>query len=195
MKEAEKTRDKIIESAIQCFSRYGYDGTSVECICEVAGVSKGSFFYHFPTKQSLFLEILNGWLEEVDREIEELNKSNEDIPTKLLKMTSILVDIIATGEKEISLTFEFWNRALHDKDTLEKIISQFEQYRSYFSKLILEGIEMGDFKAPEPEIVSYTIVSFAVGLLIQRLFSSEERDWEKIAKEGSQIIIDGLKEG
>jgi len=186
------TKERIIRSAMECFSRNGYDGTSVERICESARISKGSFFYYFPTKQSLFLEILSRWLEDVDRNMGEVVKADEDIRIKLLNLSMSLIDILTTGEKEISLTFEFLNRALHDEETFKRIISMFESYRNYFSSLLEEDIKKGRIINIDPKIVSYTIVSFAVGLLVQRLFSVDDTDWVTIAREGLEIIIKGL---
>ncbi|MGQ9845429.1 MAG: TetR/AcrR family transcriptional regulator [Caldisericia bacterium] len=49
-----KTKKKIIEEAEILFTENGYDATSVKDICEKVGISKGAFFYHFPTKEFLF---------------------------------------------------------------------------------------------------------------------------------------------
>ncbi len=193
MEENRETKERIIDSAIECFSRYGYEGTSVDMICRSAGVSKGSFFYYFPTKQSLFLEILNFWLQDVDRAMEEVNNSSEDVSSKLLNLSKVLLDIISSGEREISLTFEFWSRALHDRETLEKIISMFRRYRDYFSDLLSEGIKNGEFIDLDCKTASYTIIAFALGMLIQRLFPSGEEDWEKLARDGLEIVLAGLR--
>lgn len=193
MREERRTREKIIESAVDCFSKKGYDATSVEDICRVAGISKGGFFHYFPTKQSLFLEILNVWLEDLNKKMEDIYKSTLDIDAKLLELSTILIDIITTGKTEISLTFEFWNRALRDREILEKIVAMFESYRTYFSLLVEEEIKRGNIGSCNPEAVSYTIVSFAIGLLIQRLFSLEEKRWGEITKNGLELIIKGLK--
>jgi len=194
MGEVKGTKKKIIDSAIECFSKYGYDGTSVEMICKSAGVSKGSFFYYFPTKHSLFLEILNFWLKDVDEVMENVSNSQEDTPSKFLSLATVLLDIIISGEKEISLTFEFWNRALHDKETLEKITLMFEKYRGYFLNLLSKGIEKKEFTDIDPKISSYTVVAFALGLLIQRLFASGKENWEELAKRGLEIIVRGLRD-
>lgn len=195
MEKTGNTKEKIIDSAIECFSKYGYDGTSVDMICKSAGVSKGSFFYYFPTKQSLFLEILNFWLQDIDKVMEETSRSSEDTSSKLFKLASVLIDLIIFGEREISLTFEFWNRALHDREILDKIILIFEKYRNYFSNLLSEGIKKGEFSDVGSEVASYTIVAFALGLLIQKLFAVGKEDWGSLAKKGLEIILSGLKDG
>lgn len=193
MREISNTKKRIIDSAIECFSRYGYDGTSVEMICKSAGVSKGSFFYYFPTKQSLFLEILNFWLQDVDRVMEETGSSSEDISSKFFRLAKAFVDVIIYGDREISLTFEFWNRALHDRETLDKIILIFEKYRNYFSNLFSEGVKRGEFVSIDSKSASYTIMAFALGLLVQKLFTVGEENWESLTRKGLEIILKGLK--
>lgn len=51
------TRDRILEAATNLFLAQGVDSTSVAELCRAAGVSNGSFFHHFPTKEELALEI------------------------------------------------------------------------------------------------------------------------------------------
>ncbi|WP_074331426.1 TetR/AcrR family transcriptional regulator [Mycobacteroides abscessus] len=53
---AAETRAALVDSAIGCFSTQGYEATSVSELTNCAGVSKGSFYRHFPDKRSIFVE-------------------------------------------------------------------------------------------------------------------------------------------
>jgi AcrR family transcriptional regulator len=55
---APSTRDRILEAATELFLAAGVDGVSVAEICRAAGVSNGSFFHHFPSKEELALEAM-----------------------------------------------------------------------------------------------------------------------------------------
>lgn len=46
-------RRKLLDAAVSIIRRRGYAATSVEELCGAAGVTKGAFFHHFPTKDSL----------------------------------------------------------------------------------------------------------------------------------------------
>ena len=61
-----ETRKRILDAAQSLFSQSGYDATGVAEICRAAGVSKGAFYHHFPSKQAIFLELLDGWLSRLD---------------------------------------------------------------------------------------------------------------------------------
>lgn len=52
------TRQKLLDSARELFAKGGYGGTSIDAICEHAGYSKGAFYPHFPSKEAIFLDIL-----------------------------------------------------------------------------------------------------------------------------------------
>lgn len=51
----------IVESALELMLHRGYNGTSVNDICDAAGVSKGAFFHYFKDKEALALSVLQAW--------------------------------------------------------------------------------------------------------------------------------------
>lgn len=59
--ERPNTRTKLIEAAHILVRRKGYAATSVDEICSAAGVSKGAFFHHFPSKEALGVAAAAQW--------------------------------------------------------------------------------------------------------------------------------------
>lgn len=52
-------RLQIIDAGLSVFARSGYAGATTAAICREAGISSGTFFHYFPTKESLILAILD----------------------------------------------------------------------------------------------------------------------------------------
>ena len=50
----EATRGQLIAVATRMFAERGYDDTSIEAVLREAGVSRGSLYHHFPSKEALF---------------------------------------------------------------------------------------------------------------------------------------------
>src|SRR5262249_25722193 len=75
-----------LSAAAELFSEKGYEGTSIEAVTERANFSKGTFYYHFQSKDELVLELrrflLSGTL---DQALEILNQSQQPLtaPEKL----------------------------------------------------------------------------------------------------------------
>ncbi len=55
-KQALQTKKKILETALDLFSKKGFDQVTVDEIVSKSGVSKGAFYIHFPSKYDVFLE-------------------------------------------------------------------------------------------------------------------------------------------
>ena len=55
-------RDKILQAAIQSFSQTGFDRTKMEDIAKRLGLSKGTIYLYFASKEDLFLGICDYYL-------------------------------------------------------------------------------------------------------------------------------------
>jgi TetR/AcrR family transcriptional repressor of nem operon len=54
-------RSKLLDAAFSVIREKGYAATSVDELCARAGVTKGAFFHHFPSKDSLAVAAVNHW--------------------------------------------------------------------------------------------------------------------------------------
>ena len=55
---AQATRAKLLDAAFREIARQGYEGATVDSIAERAGVSKGAFYGHFPSKEAAFAAVM-----------------------------------------------------------------------------------------------------------------------------------------
>jgi TetR/AcrR family transcriptional regulator, transcriptional repressor for nem operon len=58
-----ESKTKLLDAAFHVVRAKGYSATRVEDICEAAGLTKGSFFHHFISKQDLALAAAERWNE------------------------------------------------------------------------------------------------------------------------------------
>src|SRR5437773_5305558 len=54
----QRRHERILEAAARVFSAKGYHDAAVDDIAADAGTSKGGVYFHFPTKQAIFLALL-----------------------------------------------------------------------------------------------------------------------------------------
>ena len=55
--EANSTRERILDAALELFVTQGYDGTSLRQIAEQLGVTKAALYYHFESKEDILLAL------------------------------------------------------------------------------------------------------------------------------------------
>lgn len=188
---SEETRTHILEAALKRFANYGYNAASIDQICADAGVSKGAFYHHFPSKQAIFLELLKGWLNTIDTGFEAVRQPT--VPETLLQMTSTLPAIFASADDRLPMFLEFWLQASRDEKIWEATISPYRHYQEYFANLIQQGIDEGSFAPVDPQSAAQMVVSMAVGLLLQGLLDHQGADWEKVGRDSMQVILKGLE--
>src|SRR5512136_2605561 len=124
---AEETRGRILDAAVRKFAIAGYDAASVDDICADAGVSKGAFYHHFPTKQAVFLALLEGWLGTVDQGLDALRQSST--PETFVHMTQLLPVIFAAADERLPMFLEFWAQASRDETVWAATIAPYRHYR------------------------------------------------------------------
>ena len=91
--EAGTTRDRILEVALELFSRQGYEGTSIRDIAERMAMTKAAVYYHFPSKEELLADVLSPAMARVGRVLEE-HEPVRDADERRALVTA-LVDVIA----------------------------------------------------------------------------------------------------
>jgi len=58
-----EARARLIEAARRLVRHKGFAATSVDDLCAAAGVTKGAFFHHFPSKDALGVALIDDWTE------------------------------------------------------------------------------------------------------------------------------------
>ena len=62
-----ESKARILNAALRVIRAKGYSATRIEDVCEVAGLTKGSFFHHFSTKEELGIAAADYWSEITSR--------------------------------------------------------------------------------------------------------------------------------
>jgi AcrR family transcriptional regulator len=188
-----ETRASILESSVSLFASQGYDATGVAEICAAAGVSKGAFYHHFPSKQAVFLAILEEWLSALDLQLEQKLADSKDIPSGLIEMASITQGIFTAADGHLAMFIEFWSQSLHDPEVWRATVDPYRRYTRLFSGYIQRGIDEGSLRLVDPDAAARMIVGLAVGTLAQGLMDPDSTDWGDTAISSMEMIINGLK--
>ncbi|MCR5503546.1 MAG: TetR/AcrR family transcriptional regulator [Lachnospiraceae bacterium] len=84
MKKGEKRKQELLGIAYRMFLTRGYEETSVDGIINEAGIAKGTFYYHFESKEQVLEEVIGMMIEKEAKEAEKILAAQLPIPIKIL---------------------------------------------------------------------------------------------------------------
>jgi TetR/AcrR family transcriptional regulator, fatty acid metabolism regulator protein len=90
------TRDKILDAALNIFSKQGYHDTRLDDIAEESETSKGAIYFHFPNKEKLFLALVDQFANLLERRV---NEATEVQPIGVERVNAALTAVLETFAK------------------------------------------------------------------------------------------------
>ncbi|MGH9456694.1 MAG: TetR/AcrR family transcriptional regulator [Thermoanaerobaculia bacterium] len=105
--KSERSRRRILEVALDLFSRRGYRATSVRDMAEQAGLSTGNVYHHFPDKISVFRALLQQFAEAVDAPDFPLQRAigAQPFPDNLEAIGRATEEVVRTWRRHVALIY------------------------------------------------------------------------------------------
>ncbi len=189
---SEETHRQILSSALTLFSQNGYDATGVAEICRAAKVSKGAFYHHFPSKQALFTALLDDWLAEITRSLNQLDRPDLTVPQRLLAMVDQFGPVFQAADGRLPMFLEFWIQAQRDPAIWQMTIEPYHRFQEYFAGLLEQGIREGSLQPLDARAASRAIVALAVGILLQGLLDPGAARWDQVLRGALVDLLEGM---
>jgi AcrR family transcriptional regulator len=193
---AEETRSHILDAAGELFAERGYDATSVADICAQAGVTKGAFYHHFESKQSVFLELRDRWLTPLEAQLTLARDPSETLPQLLQQVADMARAMFAEeGEAQRQQIFlELLSAARQDPTILPALLTPMHRYREWFARVISAGIKEGTLRKVDRALAAQVLVSLGFGLIVLSLLDPYGGDWGDIASRAMPLLMQGLEQ-
>jgi len=170
IKEPEVRKKEILNAAEKFFADRGYEAATVNDILDAVKIAKGTFYYHFKSKE----DVLDALIEK--RISEGVAKAQEIAASSLPPVQKLLAIMMA--QKPQNQIQEDFTAVLHEKDNAKMHQKSLTQYVLRLSpclgKVVKEGIETGIFSTPFPHESAEILLSAALVL-----FDDDYFQWTK----------------
>jgi AcrR family transcriptional regulator len=154
---AEETRQRIIDTATELFVERGYAGTSVRDIAERLGMTTGSLYYHFASKDALLYALVAPLFDAMARFVDAARDSGSVSPTFVRELVDLL-DAHAPMVRSLSTDPAVTRTKLEERDgfacfaELERIMSgSKDEAATLRGRCALGVVVTGVLGPPRPE--------------------------------------------
>ncbi len=190
----EQRRVQILEAALAVFTENGIDHARMEDIAHEAGLSKGTLYLYFESKEALLFAMLEYLFDEYFQTAQEVMPEDEGSVAQRLYG---LADAFVSYSQEFSdiwpLSYEIYAWALREKAVRERVREYFDVSQEMVSAMIREGIERGEFRPVDPEETALQIIALNEGLQQLQALHDESVDWRAIMRRMIDFIVEALK--
>ena len=177
-KDGDITRTKLLDAAQELILRSGFGGTSVDKVIEKAGVTKGTFFYHFESKADLAKALIDRFsakdIEFLEDALRRAEKQSKDPLRQVLSVVDYFIDLFANLDQTYPgclFACYVYEAQLFDTATMDTVADFAHQWRRRLAPKLREAMKLHppkkDFDADE--VADGLTVVFEGSMILSKL--------------------------
>lgn len=171
--EAEETRHRILEAAVELFEARGYSATRIQDIADMTGLTRGAVYWHFKNKDELYLHIFRMFERRLDRLLEESERLSL---SPLERLRWLIVQMVSShdilvGFRQIRMAAVTDSGRMRGSELLRKHREWIAgKYLNIAEDCIRQGKAAGEIRTNvDPEMAALVIAVFIAGSVGARL--------------------------
>lgn len=171
VRDARRTRERILAVATQEFAAYGYDGARVDAIVKRCRMSKNLLYHYFDGKEALFIEVMERAYASMRTRQNEVTLTGRDPLGDMRALVIHMVQHFAEEPEFISLlSTENLHKARHIRKS-KVIADMFNPLIGTLKRLVRQGQQQGVFRADADWVDLYISISGLASYFISNRYT------------------------
>ncbi|UCD09987.1 MAG: TetR/AcrR family transcriptional regulator [Dehalococcoidales bacterium] len=168
-------QEKILEAALDCFAKKGFNEASVDDICQIVGLSHGAIYRYFSSKEDVIEASVQRSREMRAERFENLKQKESAIEAINESMESSINRIEEPeGIRYTRLWVQLFSESLKNERIKEAISITFDDVVDHLEEIIRLGQENGEINPDlDPHILARLFTIFHDGLVVHKVFEPE----------------------
>ncbi|MDQ5875286.1 MAG: TetR/AcrR family transcriptional regulator [Thermoproteota archaeon] len=184
-------REKILESAIECFAKTGFDRTKMDDIADLSDVSKGTLYLYFKSKEDLFYGICQSNLKKIKDQLNGMLITKENLASDAEKFYDYF-------QKEVNpyhnlVLLEMYVMATRNPRLRKVLIQHRVNRHQVISEFIEVQIKKGFArKDVDKDAIASGLIGLHEGLVINKVMGVEDSTNRKAWSDTIRAIFAGI---
>lgn len=186
----EQRRRQLIDGAWRCLSRRSYGDLTVDDICAEAGLSKGSFYAHYPSKESLLVALIADDAASVAEVAADPDTLRLGPVQRIRRLTATML-MQGADPARVQLRSDAWGSAQTYSAVRAAVASAVSQRQRVLRAWVEEGVTSGELVIDlPPNALAALLLAISDGLILHYGLDPHAFRWGKLSK-----AVDGILEG
>jgi AcrR family transcriptional regulator len=188
-----ETRRRILDVAAEAFAERGYVGTSLSEILSSSGVTKGGFYFHFPSKEALALATLRHKQEQWSGAVMAAVLRRPRALEQLDAMAEALCDLHEQDRSSRCVSRLCTELSDEHPELRPQLTPQFTTWVDMVASIIRKGQDEGDIRPEvEPAVAAEVAVASFIGLETISEMLSGRTDLRRRVRDFRQLFLDAV---
>ena len=192
-KQKEERRKQILEAALTVFSQKGFHATNVSDVAAQAGVSQGTIYWYFESKEDLFTAALLSFFEDFGQEMVATLDACESASEKLHALGKTMEDFAEGAAGMLMLFLGYWASTPNREEVGRFWVNLLIEFRDTLAGIIEEGVRNGEFKPVDADSVGWALMAAYDGLAAYVMLIPD-MDLGKVNRTFVEVLLSGLQD-
>jgi AcrR family transcriptional regulator len=182
----EQTAGALLEAALRVLSAKGYHGTKIVDIARTAGVGVGTFYLYYPTKEALFLELVEDTVARLKIELDAVRDQVAN-PVEQSRTRTFTFLRFAQENRELFRIVFGHGASFHDvvRNSQEGFIRDLHE-------IIAGGIDDGSFRSGDAMVWAQAVIGMSLQVVSWWIEQEDDVPIEDVAAALSDLTLRGM---
>jgi AcrR family transcriptional regulator len=190
----EERRRQILEAALAVFTQKGFHTANVSDVAAEAGVSQGTIYWYFDSKDELFAAALLSFFEGFGQGTTAALAHCQTATDKLRALALSLVGFADEVGGLFMRVLEFWAASPDRHEPAAMWVDLLVQYKDVVVAIVKEGVQNGEFQPVDAESLVWAIMAAYDGLAAYALLMPT-MDLARVSHVFAETLLGGLAAG
>ncbi len=172
-KKRTDTRERVFQAAVDEFAQVGFANAQIPRIAKAAGVVRGTFYFHFPSKEHVLIELAERDQDRISGELAGLRGSSASLVEvffQLIQSVTPLDDLVHEANLRRDVLALYMRASLdEEEDAAVNDSSKPQPVLEELSHHVAEAVARGELRNDvEPERLAATVLTSIFGLIVAR---------------------------
>ena len=190
---SDERTSQIITAAEDVFSKKGFSAARMDDIAEETGLSKGTLYLYFKSKNDIIIAILDRIFQREFKVFEQIDFSKTSATDTIWLFVDTIAKDIKYFLRAIPIAYEFLALAFRNKTVQEALKVYVNRYMDILIPIIQRGIDSGEFKNVDPQEVAIAMGAILEGTILIWVYDKSLVNPEVHIRSGIKLLLEGIQ--
>jgi AcrR family transcriptional regulator len=189
---SEERKNQIMNAAEKIFTRKGLDDARMDDIAGETGLSKGTLYLYYKSKDDLIIAILDRIFQGVFKQLGSRKNIQRSPTEEISEFTEEAIHDYKRMMRLMPVAYEFLALAFRNKTVQRALTQYFRTYMKVLVPIIQRGIDSGEFRPVNAQDVALAAAAIYEGTVLLWVYDSSLVDMEQTIRLSMNLLMEGV---